>query len=76
MQQRQKCPECGGRNLHESKPTAANGGYGPEFLPGLGKFFSGPKVTIVLCEECGLMRFFAEKEALSNLRDSAKWKKL
>ena len=77
------CPECGQRNLYASGeiPAGKSGGsIGPfkqiNFLPGLENAFSYGQLTVVLCGDCGLMRFYASKEALSQLSQSNKWHKL
>jgi hypothetical protein len=62
--------------LYASTNVSAGGGYAPNYLPGLGTFFSGPKFTVVVCKDCGLTRFFADKKALGDLPGSDKWSKL
>ena len=70
------CPECGQSNLYSSSEVSAGGGYAPNYLPGLGSFFSVAKFTLVVCKDCGLSRFFASSEALGKLSESDKWHKL
>jgi hypothetical protein len=65
--QREPCPACGERTLFVSEPQGANGGYGPELLPGLGGWLSRAKMRIVLCKSCGLMRLFGDQAALDRL---------
>lgn len=71
------CPNCGGGNLYSpTKGVSAGGGYAPNYLPGLGGFFSAEKFRIVLCADCGLTRFFASEVARKRLRDTEKWKRV
>lgn len=68
------CPECAGRNLHRSVPISAMGGYGPDLLPGLGKWFSGAKFVALVCADCGLARYYVTRESLERIRDNKKWR--
>ncbi len=68
------CPECGGRNLQRSVPTSAMGGYGPDLLPGLSKWFSGATFVAVVCSDCGLARYYVTRETLDRIKDSKKWR--
>ena len=76
MQKMSTCPECGNSNVYAGGEVSAGGGYAPNYLPGLGTFFSSAKFTVLVCRDCGLTRFFASKEALGKLPDSGKWHKL
>lgn len=75
-----KCPECGAESLHRTT-TNSGGGYGPVLLPGLerpiswGTFFSGTfaQLTVVVCAECGLTRFYADAEARAKLPQATGW---
>jgi len=40
-------------------PIAAVGNFGPNLLPGLGTAFNPPKMHVVICASCGLIRLFA-----------------
>lgn len=71
------CPNCGGGNLFQSRKTmSAGGGYAPNYLPGLGTLLSAGRFRTVVCRDCGLTRFFAERDATDRLADSAKWKRV
>lgn len=70
------CPECGNSNLYSSGGVSAGGGYAPNYLPGLGSFFSAPTLTVVVCKDCGFTRFFASSEALAKISQSDKWRKV
>jgi predicted nucleic-acid-binding Zn-ribbon protein len=70
------CPECGKRNLFRSVEVSAGGGYAPNYLPGLGNFFASAKFTLVVCQDCGLTRHYADKEARAKLAASTKWNRL
>ena len=76
MNAKSPCPNCGGRNLFESKALAAGGGYAPDQLPGLGTWWCAAQITVVLCQDCGFMRSFAVPEATAKLAQSPKWKRL
>ena len=67
------CPECGHNNLYSSTEVSAGGGHAPNYLPGLGSFWSAAKFTLVVCKDCGLSRFFASRDALGKLSESTKW---
>ena len=67
------CPNCKGRNLYRSKEVNAGGGHAPNYLPGLGGFLSVERFTIVLCQDCGLARFFARDSATRKLSESSAW---
>lgn len=75
MKSRSRCPECDSDNLFRSRPVSAGGGYAPNYLDGLGNFLTAAKFTLVVCESCGLTRFFASPEARGKLRESKKWSK-
>lgn len=67
------CPHCGGRSIFRRGDVSSGGGYGPRLLPGLGRLFFRATFTILVCEACGLTRFFADKEARSKLAQSGSW---
>lgn len=70
------CPHCGGGNLFRSrKPASAGGGYAPNYLPGLGRWLAAGKFQIVVCRDCGLTRFFAQRAATERLADSSSWER-
>jgi predicted nucleic-acid-binding Zn-ribbon protein len=62
--------------LYSSGEVSAGGGYAPNYLPGLGSFFSTAKFTLVVCKDCGLTRFFASGASLGKLTESGEWRKL
>ena len=70
------CPNCGGANLYASKPASARGPYGPNLLPGLSGIFKSATFHLIICQDCGLTRFFAGPEALEKLPDSNKWARI
>ena len=69
------CPTCGSDEVYESDPISAGGGYAPNYLPGLGKFWSAAEFQVVLCRSCGLTRFFATEESRKKVSDSGKWRR-
>jgi len=75
MNLNQTCPECGSENLHYAT-TNSGGGYGPMLLPGLGSFLAPAQFRVVLCGDCGLTRFFAERSALAKLVKSRAWRRV
>jgi predicted nucleic-acid-binding Zn-ribbon protein len=68
------CPECGGTSLYSGPPTSAGGGHAPNYLPGLGRFFSPAKFVLVVCRDCGLARFYVQPDARAKLTESSKWR--
>lgn len=72
----QTCPNCNGRELYRTVHPIGSGGGGhaPNYLPGLSSsIFTAAKFEIVVCEGCGLTRFFANREAREKLSSSSKW---
>jgi predicted nucleic-acid-binding Zn-ribbon protein len=64
------CPNCQSNDQYRSKEVGAGGGHAPNYLPGLGKWYTAAKFTVVVCRSCGLTRFFASEEARANLADA------
>jgi DNA-directed RNA polymerase subunit RPC12/RpoP len=70
------CPNCESARLYKTKrPVSSGGGYAPDLLPGLGRFWSSEKLDVVVCQDCGLMRLFARTEARARLQSSPKWQR-
>jgi len=70
------CPSRNRGNLFETW-TGANGGYGPRLLPGLGRFMQAASITIVVCEDCGFMQFFAGDAERKRLAETPRhWKRV
>ena len=69
------CPDCDSSNVFRFASTVSSqGGYGPDLLPKLHpSFFTTAKMTPVVCGDCGLLRLYAEKEALAKLSASSEW---
>lgn len=67
------CPECGGQ-LFSTGNVASAGRHGPALLPGLGGFFRAATFHVIVCESCGLTRFYVEESAREKLRTSPKWR--
>lgn len=70
------CPNCRSTSLFQSPEVGAGGGHAPNYLPGLGGFLTAEKFVLVVCEDCGLTRFFARREATAKLPHARKWKRL
>ena len=66
------CPECGGASLYVTSAESA-GATGPVLLPGLGTFLSYAMMQVVLCRDCGLLRFYAAEAARSRIAGSSAW---
>jgi predicted nucleic-acid-binding Zn-ribbon protein len=64
------CPHCESTEQYASKKVGAGGGDGPNYLPGLGKWYAAAKFTVVVCKRCGFTRFFASEEARAKLADA------
>ena len=75
MTRRKECPECGSSDLMVRGGISMAGGYGPNLLPGTGKWFTGPKVEAVICKSCGLVRYFADKETLAGITTERGWRR-
>ena len=69
------CPECGSNKVYRyKKPIESAGAYGPVLLPKLNPgFLSTAKMVVVVCKDCGLIRFYATEEAREKLGDSEHW---
>lgn len=75
MQDLTPCPNCQGRTLYAGRETSSwTGQHGPDFLNGLGSFLKAARLTVVVCRDCGLMRFFASPKATAKLKESSKWR--
>ncbi len=70
------CPNCGSNDLFSSKPVSAGGGHAPNYLPDLGKWYKAEKFVVIVCQSCGLTRFFASEEARGRLSGSEKWSRV
>ena len=69
------CSECGGDDLRV-KVVASGSLRGPHLLPGLGSFLAFAPMTVVVCRECGLVRFFAQPDALEKLDRASEWRRV
>jgi hypothetical protein len=67
------CPHCDSNEVYEQHNVTANGDSGPSLLPGLGRWFHGAKMTVVVCHACGLIRLFGSPEARKKMSESEKW---
>ena len=71
------CPQCKSSNIFRAtKPIGSGGGYAPNLLTGLGDLFKSPQVDVFVCEQCGLIRQFAQRDALKRLSSSKKWSRV
>lgn len=70
------CPNCSGVNLYRTlKPVGASGGHTND-LPGLGTLLVTGRFQMIVCRDCGLTRFFAQRAATDRLADSARWERV
>ena len=70
-----KCPECDGATLFTTT-TSSGGPYGPFLLPSLGGFLNSAKFRVVVCQDCGLTRFYAQPEALKKISEASQWQRV
>ena len=68
------CSNCGSSDLRVTRTDAVSP-YGPDLLPGASSLFHHAKFDVVVCCSCGLTRFFAPREAVEKLAQSARWEK-
>ncbi len=69
-----ECTNCGQQSLYQA--DARSGGlFGPNYLAGLNSFGASADFTIVICENCGLTRFFTDPHSLKKLKTNHGWKK-
>lgn len=69
------CPNCGGSKIYLNRTGVSGGGYAANYLPGLGRLFKYARLYPAVCEDCGLVRFFCDKEARSKLKNAPQWDK-
>jgi hypothetical protein len=68
------CSNCGSRDLRSTTADAV-GHFGPDLLPGVSGIFRGAEFIVVVCCNGGLTRFFAPREAIDKLANSALWER-
>ena len=73
MSTRPTCPECKGEHLRRTRGVGTRGGHGPDLLPGLHGFWRSAKVDVVLCTDCGLVRYYADLETRTKAKQSKRW---
>jgi hypothetical protein len=76
MARRKNCPECGSGNQYFRPNVDVSSGYGPNLLPGTAGLFRSPKMHVVVCKDCGFMRFFAMEGTLEHIDERSGWEKL
>jgi hypothetical protein len=70
-----KCPECDGDDLWMSVIDSGTL-RGPRLLPGLGNLLGFATMHVVMCRECGLVRFFASRSAMDKVASSSPWQRV
>jgi predicted nucleic-acid-binding Zn-ribbon protein len=71
------CPNCDGTNLYASSHKVSSGVYAPNYLPGLNKLAApAARFRVVVCTDCGLMRFFTDSDVTSQIPESKHWLRL
>jgi len=68
------CPECGSGNVYLRNDSVPPGQT--YFLRGLGGFLQFAKYKVVVCGDCGLVRFYAEESALRKLPAASNWRRV
>ncbi len=71
-----ECPNCGSNRIYIYTTGIAGGGYAANYLPDLGGFLRCAKFYPAVCEDCGLTRFFTDRETRTKLNQSTKWTRL
>ena len=69
------CPECGSTDLRVTV-TESGTRPGPQLLPGLGTWLAYAPLTVVVCRECGSVRFFAQPSTLERLDKAKDWQRV
>ncbi len=69
------CPECSGEDLRVNV-TLSGSGRLSGLLPGLGTWLTTAPLTVVVCRECGFVRFFAQPSALEKLDKVSDWQRV
>jgi len=69
------CPECESTNCYRyDEAVPAVGAGGPDLLPKLSSgLFKLPKMTPVVCGDCGLVRYYVAPETLDILKNNDRW---
>ena len=70
------CPECDGTELYVHGDISTRGGYGPDLLPGTSGLFTTAKMKAVVCKDCGLVRFYAQRDTLAKLTADHGWQRM
>lgn len=76
MSTQHTCPECGSGQLMSRGDITAAGGYGPDLLPGTSRMLSWPKMRAVVCKDCGLLRYYVQRETLARVTEANGWRRL
>ena len=77
MKPARTCPNCDGTNLYVSSHKVGSGSvFAPNYLPGLDKLGGPARLRVVVCIDCGLMRFFTDSDITSRILESKHWQRL
>jgi len=79
MKPARTCPNCDGTNLYVSNhKVSSGGGHAPNYLPGLNTGFGmfSSRLRVVVCIDCGLVRFFTDSDVTSRILESKHWQRL
>jgi predicted nucleic-acid-binding Zn-ribbon protein len=78
MKPARTCPNCDGTNLYISNKVSSGGGHAPEYLPGLNTHWGmvSARLHVVVCIDCGLMRFFTDSDVTNRIPESKQWQRL
>lgn len=70
-----RCSDCRSTRLYEYESDVDTTTIGGELLPKLSSgVFGSAKVRPVVCAECGLLKYYAAKDAIEKLAASKHWK--
>lgn len=76
MTKRKNCTQCGSENQIFRPNVEAWGAYGPNLLPDGGGLITQPRFHVVVCKDCGFIRFFATEKTLQRIASSKRWEAL
>lgn len=75
MKQAKRCSECSGTEIYTST-VSAGGGYAPDILPGAHPSWRSGKIDVFICGTCGNFQYFVPDEALDEVRESKRFRRV
>jgi transcriptional regulator with XRE-family HTH domain len=67
------CPECKSNRVFRYDGSVDSQLLNGNLLPGLTNMFLAPKITPVVCADCGHLRLFVEAKAIKKLDTAKSW---